>query len=482
MSQTTAYEPPPHGFRTFVILWVTQSVSVFGSALTWFAVTIWLTQIHYPKPEQKPELALALTAIGLTYTITLALTPFAGAWADRHDRKRTMIVADFLSGLVSLTMMGLMITGLLEIWSLLGLMAVFGAISPFHSSAFDTSYAMIVPEKQLPRANGMMQTVWSLSGVLSPAIAASIIALPSLAREGLIPGAVGAWLAPLQNGAAIAIGFDGVTFLLASLVPVFLNIPSPKRTDLQIEGTTRKKSVWSDIKLGGLYIKHRPPLLWLLVTFTVINFASSPVELFVPLLLKFNIADWQPMGLSFESSLALISTVGGVGGVIGGVLMSAWGGLKGRKVYGVVVPIMVAGAVQIVFGLSGALYLTAAMNFLYLGLIPIMNSHSQTIWQTQVPRELQGRVFAVRRVIAQFSGPIGLLMSGLAGAQLNPGWIIAALGGVVVVFSAFQLFNPYLLKVEDKNYLDELARIAGETTEPVSLPADTTPADAFNAR
>jgi hypothetical protein len=362
-------------------------------------------------------------------------------------------------------------------------MAFFAAISPFHNSAFDTSYAMIVPEKQLPRANGMMQTVWSLSAILSPAIAAGIIALPSLARQGVIPGALGNWLAPLQNGAALAIGIDAVTFLMAALVLAFLHVPSPKRTDLHVEGTTRKKSVWSDIKLGALYIKHRPPLLWLLLTFTVINFAGSPVELFIPLLLKFNLAsDWQSLGFTFETAQATIYTVGGIGGVLGGVLMSAWGGVKGRKVYAVVVPILLAGLVQVAYGLSGALYLTAAMNFVLLSLIPIMNSHSQTIWQTQVPRELQGRVFAVRRVIAQFSAPVGLLLAGLAGAQFNPGWIIAALGVVVVVFAAFQLFNPYLLKVEDKAYLDELARRRGETQEQVSPPTEPAVPDVQQAR
>ncbi len=59
------YQPPPHGFRTFVVVWGTQSVSVFGSGLTFFALTIWLTQVLYPRPEQKPELAWALAAIEL---------------------------------------------------------------------------------------------------------------------------------------------------------------------------------------------------------------------------------------------------------------------------------------------------------------------------------------------------------------------------------------------------------------------------------
>lgn len=471
MLSTEQYQAPPNGFRTFVIVWITQSVSVFGSALTWFAVTIWLTQSLYPRPEQKPELAFALTAIGLTYAVTLLLAPVAGAWADRHDRKRTMMVVDFASGCITLLLMGLMLANLLNIWLLLGILVVFGALSPFHNSAFDTSYAMLVPEKQLPRANGMMQTIWSLSGILSPGIAAAIIALPSLARQGALPAGLNNVFAGLTDGAALAIGVDGVTFFLASAVLLFVHIPSPKRTDLHAAGNAKKKSVWADIKEGALYIKRRPPLLWLLLTFTVINFASSPIEVFIPLLLKFNLAaDWQAQGFTFESALAVVSTVGGIGGLIGGVLMSAWGGVKKKRIYGVIIPIMLAGFVEILYGFSPFLFLTAVANFFLVSLTPIMNAHSQTIWQTQVAHHLQGRVFAVRRVIAQFTGPLGIMMAGIAGAQFNPGVILMVLGVLVVVFSIGQLFNPFLLRVGDKAYLDKLAIERGETPDTNTAP------------
>src|SRR6478672_2125594 len=111
MSATEAYQPPKHGFRTFVIIWVTQSISVFGSALTFFALTIWLTQVLYPRPEQKPELAFALAAISLAFALpTVFIAPLAGAWADRHDRKRTMMSMDVLNGCVSLTLAVLVFT------------------------------------------------------------------------------------------------------------------------------------------------------------------------------------------------------------------------------------------------------------------------------------------------------------------------------------------------------------------------------------
>jgi MFS family permease len=446
-------------------VWVTQSISVFGSALTFFSITIWLTQTLYPLPDQKPQLAAALSATALAFAVPVVFgAPIAGAWADRHDRKRTMMVMDFANGCLSLLLAGLVIIHTLTLPVLIILMVIAALLGSFHNSAFDTSYAMLVPEDQLPRANGMMQTIWSLSGILSPAIAAMIISIPSLARQGAIAGSMGVALARLQNGTSLAMMVDAVTFFFASAALIFLYIPSPQRTDLRQDGGPQK-SFWADVREGGLFIWRRRPMLWLLGTFTVANFVGAPLEVFMPLLLKFNLAsDWAARGFTFETALALLGSVAGIGGLVGGVFISAWGGLKRKRVYGVVVSMIVGGLAQIVFGLSPLLYLTAAMNFLMPAMIPAMNAHSQTIWQTQTPRELQGRVFAVRRVIAQFTWPLSTAMAGWLGGRFDPGRIIALLGGILVVFCVGQLFNPYLLHVEDKAMLDEMA--ARAETEP----------------
>src|SRR5438046_1458120 len=141
------YTPPPHGFRTFVIVWLTQSLSVMGSALTVFAVNIYLAQVLYPRPEQKPELAWAITAFNLAFAVPVVFgAPLAGAWADRHDRRTTMIGMDALNGLLSLLLVVLMLNHALELWMLVvigGAAATFGA---FHGASFDTSYAMLVPD------------------------------------------------------------------------------------------------------------------------------------------------------------------------------------------------------------------------------------------------------------------------------------------------------------------------------------------------
>jgi MFS family permease len=468
------YVPPPSGWRTFLTLWGTQSLSVFGSALTFFTVNIWLVVKEFPNDDQKLQLGLALGAVDIAFGVTtMIVAPFAGAWADRHDRKRTMFVTDLLNGGLSLLLMGLMVTGTLDVWILAMLMIAFAVLTGFHGSAFDTSYAMLVPESKLPRANGMMQTIWSLSGIVSPAIAAGIIALPALARQGVLPEPFGGWLAGLDDGTALAIAIDAATFFIAAAVIWFLRIPSPKRTDLRTEEGKIKKSIWADVKEGALYIWRRRPMLWLLGTFTAANFFLA-IGVLIPLLVKFNLQpDWASKGFTYESAFAFVSTLFAIGGVAGGVFISVWGGLKRRRIYGVVIPIMIAGVAQIVFGLSPWIYLTAAMGIILDGMIPIMNAHSQSIWQGQTPKELQGRVFSVRRVIAQFSWPISAAIASWLGGLYNPGLIVALMGGMLVVFCIGQLFNPVLKRVEDKAYLESLAaeaeaqaaRRAGERKE-----------------
>jgi hypothetical protein len=314
----------------------------------------------------------------------------------------------------------------------------------------------------------MMMSIWSLSGIISPLIAATIVALPSLLRQNGNTGPI----AQLPDGTALAMGIDAVTFFFASAALLFLTIPSPRRADLHDAPGRAKKSMWADVQEGARYIWYRRPLLWLLGTFAVVNLLSSPVGVFQRLLLKFNLsADWLARGMSFEAALALMATVGSVGGLTGGVLVSTWGGLKKKRVYGVIVPIMISASAMLGLGLSTGLYMAAVMAFISSAMVPIMNSHSQTIWQTQTPRELQGRVFAVRRLIAQFTFPLGVALAGWVGGQLDAGLVIAASGIVLLVFSTAQLFNPYLLRVEDKAGLDEMAA----AHEAKRAPADDLP-------
>src|SRR5262249_45239097 len=136
---------------------------------------------------------------------------------------------------------------------------------------------------------------------------------------------------------------------------------------------------------------------------------------------------------------------------------SRGGGLKRRRIYGVLIPMLLTGIANVVFGLTPLLFVAAAAALTFSVMGTLLNAHSQTIWQTQTPRELQGRVFAVRRLIAQCTLPVGALAAGALSGLFDPGHVLAALGALLMLFCAAQLCNPYLLRVEDKAWLDRLA-------------------------
>ena len=442
------YAPPAQGFRTFVIVWAVESLSVIGSGMTGFALNVYLAQVLYPAPSQRAELALAFTVLNLGFTIPFVFGgPLAGAWADRHDRKQIMIASNAVSGLTTLLTFILMLSGAIQLWMLVCIGVVSAAAGAFHYAAFDSSYAMLVPDRLLPRANGMMQTTWSLAGIVSPALAALIITLPALLPPGV---ALFAGIVALGDGTPLVIAVDAASFFLCVAILPLLDIPSPARSDLAAGGTDKPR-LWDDVREGARYIRDRPALLWLLATFAVANLAGAPAGVIVPLLVKFNLApDWAARGHSYETALALLGVAAGCGGVLGGVLVSAWGGLKRNRVYGVLLPMLVAAMLQIVYGLSPLLLVSAAAAFLGAAMHPILNAHSQSIWQSQTPRELQGRVFSIRRLIAWAIMPMSTASAGALAGVLDPGTVFASLGLTWLLFCVAQLFNPYLLRVEDR--------------------------------
>ena len=442
------YQPPRNGFRTFVILWASQAASVFGTDLTLFALNIWLVQVIYPLPEQQPELAWALAALGLVMAVAgILATPVAGALVDRLDRKHLMLATDLVNGVAMATTALLAATGILDVWMMLLISGLFGITDAIHSSALDTSYAMLVSDEQLPRANGMMQSLWSLSAVLSPAAAAGLVALPALARQGFIPGGLGHFLAGLRNGVPLAFAIDAITFFLSAAVLSLLQIPSPRHEKIGRLGQAAA-SIWSDIRFGVDYVRRRPPLLWLLATFAVANLCE-PMGVFLPLIVKVDLAaDWLARGFTYETALATLNTLMAIGGLVGAVLVSLWGGARRRRVAALLFFMLLGGVAQIGIGLLPALYLAGAAAFVNSFTIPMANAHSQAIWQGQVPRELQGRVFAVRRVIAQGLMPLGQVVAGWLAGRMDPGVGLALLGAIIVIMNLGQLFNRQLMRLE----------------------------------
>ena len=142
--------------------------------------------------------------------------------------------------------------------------------------------------------------------------------------------------------------------------------------------------------------------------------------------------------------------MGSIGGLAGGIFISTWGGLKKKRIYGILVPILVLSIALIIYGLTPIFYVAVAMNFIIFAMVPIANTHQLVIWQTQTPNELLGRVMAVRRFIAQCSIPLSILFAGWFAGIYNPGITLSLLSGMLLIFGVFQFFNPHITHVEAK--------------------------------
>jgi MFS family permease len=424
-------------------------LSSFGTALTHFSLVLWITTRLYAAPEASDQLALALVAYSLAYDIPgLVLGPVAGAWADRHDRRWTMVAMDFANGCLSIGLVLLLAQERLGLASLLLIGLLNAAFNVFHVSAFETTYAVLVPSEKLARANGMMSTVNSISWILAPGAAAALISAPRLAREGRLPIFTD-MLAGVSDGTVLAAGLDAATFLLASATLVLLVVPSPSRmTDLYGQDG-RRMSLRSDIAQGVSYVFTRRPLLYLAGTVAVVNLLSGVFPL-LPLLVRSRLGSgWHTHGYTVETALAFLTSVGALGGLLSGLIIVTWGGLKRSRVHGSLLPGVALGVAAIGIGASPWFYLTAALLLVTDAMIPIMNSHTDAIWQASTPHELQGRVFAVRRLMGQASNPISVVVCGLLVTVLGPGGIFLTFGALVTAWCTGMLFNPWLTRLDD---------------------------------
>jgi len=213
------------------------------------------------------------------------------------------------------------------------------------------------------------------------------------------PAAAGALLAVVGTTGIIA--FDIISFVVAIAAVLVVSIPQPEPKVVE----TEKRSLLQDSLFGFRYIYARPSLLGLQLVFFFINFSAS---LCFPLL--------APMILSRTGNdtlvLGSVQSAFGVGGLAGGLLLSAWGGPE-KRVYGVLFGMMLSSLLGMtMLGLGRAPLVWMLASFMEMFFLPFTNGSNQAIWQSKVPPEMQGRVFAVRSQIAQISAPVAMAITG----------------------------------------------------------------------
>jgi DHA3 family macrolide efflux protein-like MFS transporter len=372
------------GMVGFTIIWIGQMFSLLGTSMTAFAITIWAWEVT--------QEVTVLTLIGVfNFAPLILMSPIAGAFVDRYNRKKIMMIADFAAGMPTVAILLLYVTGNLQVWHLFITGLVAGTFQAFHFPAYSAAVTMMVKKEQYGRASGMLSIAQFASTIFAPILAALLLTIISL--EGVLL-------------------IDIITFTIAVLMLLLIHIPQPPISEAGRKGMG---SIWKQSLYGFRYIYERPSLLSIQLVFFCINlFGSFGNAVVTPMILARTGDD--------KIILGSVMSAGSVGGLIGSGALTLWGGPK-RKVHGILlgmVSVSLFGGLLI--GLGRMPYVWALGLFLSMFFLPIINGSNQAIWQAKVDPDVQGRVFATRLLIAQISVPIAMLLAGpLADQVFEPG-------------------------------------------------------------
>ena len=288
----------PAGMRGFTVVWAGQVISLLGTAMSDFALTLWAYQITGK--------ATPLALVGFFFLLPgIVLSPLIGVWVDRGNRKLMMMLSDLAAALVTLIILVLHLSDGLQIWHLYMSALVSGTFQAFQWPAYSATISLMLPKDQYARANGMLDMADASSGVLAPMLAGAL--LGSLGLTGLL-------------------GLDLVTAAFAIGSLLLVRIPQPPRAH---EDTEERPSLLRDASYGFRYVLQRPSLLGLQTVFMAWNFFSTlAFAVFAPMILARSGND--------ELALGSVLSAGAIGGLVGGFALSVWGGPK-RRIHGALI-------------------------------------------------------------------------------------------------------------------------------------------------
>lgn len=390
----------PRAIQVFTLIWLGQLVSLFGSGLTGFALGVWV----YQRTGSATQFALISL---FTQLPGLLISPLAGAIVDNWNRRWAMLLSDSGAALSTLVIALLLFAERLEVWHIYLAVAISSTFSAFQEPAYSSAITLLVPKQHLCRASGMMQMAESIARLFAPVLAGILVI--TIQIQGVIL-------------------LDFATFVFAVVTLLSVRFPEANTTTLTKAG---KCLLLHEAAYGWTYITARPGLLGLLIFLAASNFLVGMVEVLVT-----------PLVLSFASTAVLgtVLSFGGSGMLMGSLVLIWWAGPK-QRIHGILGGELVSGLCILLAGLHPSALLVAVTAFIFFFSQSLVKVSSQTIWQTKVLLDVQGRVFAVKRTLTWSSLPFAYLVAGpLADRVFEPlmatdGLLAGSIGQIIGVGS-----------------------------------------------
>lgn len=358
--------------KYFIILWLSQSFSSLGSGMTNYALVIWSYQ------QYDSALKTALIAI-CSYAPYVMMSIFAGALSDRWNKKITMLLCDTFAACCTICILVLLQADKLEIWHIYCLNALNGLMNTIQQPSADVAISLLTPKKYYQKISGMKAFSNSLTSVLTPIIATTILSF---------------------LGMNAVIMFDLFSFGIAFLcLTLFIKIPEIKYKD------ETKETLIQSSKASLKYLKENRGILDLILFLAAINLIASMYNAAFPAMIL-------SRSNGGEFALGIVNAAVGISSLVGSIFVSILPSPKSRVkvICNTLLFSMSTENFFLAFGRTVPLWTIGVVLGWFF--IPMMGANMDVLFRNHIPIEMQGRVFSARNTLQFFTIPIGYLLGG----------------------------------------------------------------------
>lgn len=351
--------------KTFFILWSTQSLSQLGSAMTGFALTLWLYQ------KTGSALQTALLSI-CSYAPYVLMSIFAGALSDRWDKKKVMLVCDMFAACSTVVVLIMLKADLLRPIHMYILNAVNGLMNTIQSPASDVAMTLITPKEEYQKTSGLRSLSNSLVTILHPMLATALYAV---------------------GGMDLVIFVDLSTFAFAFLVLLFfIKLPHIYDVANNQDGAAKNESILEASKAGLKYLKENPMILHLILFLSGVNLVASAFDAALPAFIL-------PRENGGDAVLGIVTSCAGIATLFGSLLVTILPKPKNRIRVIIYTMLFSLTIENFLLAFTRTPVLWCVGQLLGWSVVPIMGANLDVILRTTIPVSMQGRVYSCRNTL-----------------------------------------------------------------------------------
>jgi len=335
---------------------------------------------------------------------TFILSPVAGVWADRYNRKMLIMLSDGLIAFATLILAILFLMGYDAIWLLFVMAAVRAFGTGIQTPSVGAILPQIVPKDKLTKVNGVNGSIQAIIMFVSPMVSAALLTLASIETIFFIDVVT----------AAIAI------FTLLA----FLKIPAHQKATEE-----QSTSYFSDFKEGLKYVNNHAFLKKFFLFFAIFFVLMAPAAFLTPLQVTRSFGDdvWRLTAIEIAFSLGMM---------VGGGVIASWGGFE-NKIKTMTLASIIMGVCTFALGIIPFFWIYLAFMALFGVAMPIFNTPTTVLLQEKIEEGFLGRVFGVMGMISTSMMPIGMLIFGPIADFIKIEWLLLGTGVFIIILSIF---------------------------------------------